>query len=77
MLDPLSKFVKLHYQCMVIFLQALVHLIKGFILMVLLPLFASPNLLALLILLHDFIPVISEPLNFNVKILDIPIELFD
>ena len=62
---------------MVILLQALVHLIKGFILMVLLPLFAPPNLLAILILLHDFIPLISESLNFNVKILDIPIELVD
>ena len=75
LLDPLGEFVKLHDQCMVIFLQTFVHFIEGFILMVLLPLFAPPYLLALLILLHDFIPLISEPLNFNVKILYIPIEL--
>ena len=60
---------------MVVLLQALVHFIQGLILMKLLPLFAPPYLLALLILLHDFIPLISEPLNFNVKILYIPIEL--
>ena len=45
--------------------------------MQLLPLFASPYLLALLILLHDFIPLISEPLDFDVQLLDIPVQLFN
>jgi hypothetical protein len=43
--------------------------------MQLLPLFASPYLLALLILLHDFIPLISEPLDLDVQLLDIPVQL--
>ena len=77
MLNPLIEFVELHDQCMIIFLQALVHLIQRLILMMLLPLFTSPYLLTLLILLHDFIPLISESLNFYVQFLDIPIELVD
>ena len=43
--------------------------------MQLLPLFPSPYLLTLLILLHDFIPLISEPLDFDVQLLDIPVQL--